>query len=254
MLALKMVLGVWLMPLPVSLILVCCGALLRARGRRLSGATLIVCGGVLVLAASTGPVADSMLRPLETHYLAVLDASTLRPVPAYVAVLGSGYRPRDSVPVTAALDAIGVVRLAEGIRLLRQLPGAHLVLSGGPVGGGPPVAQGYARAAVALGVAPDSLILMDAPRDTAAEIGALRRRVGDAPVLLVSSAAHMPRAMAYARLAGLRAVPAPTGNLSDPDPPPARFRIPAPSGVSLRKTETALHEYLGLLALRFGTQ
>jgi uncharacterized SAM-binding protein YcdF (DUF218 family) len=251
MLALKVMLGVWLMPLPVSLILVCCGLLLRVRGRRRSGNGLILIGGVLVLAAGTGPIADALLRPLETHYRAVLDASALRPPPAYVAVLGSGYRPRDVLPVTAALDASGVVRLAEGMRLLRQLPGAQLVLSGGPVGGGPPVARGYARAAVALGVAPESLIIIDSPRDTAAEIDALRRRVGDAPVLLVTSAAHMPRAMAYAGLAGLQAVPAPTGNLSDPDPP-TRWGIPAPSGTSLRKTETALHEYLGLLALRLG--
>ena len=251
MLTLKMVLGVWLMPLPVSLILVCCGLLLQARGRRRWGNGLIVVGGVLVLAAATGPIADALLRPLEARYRAVLDASTLRPPPAYVAVLGSGYRPREVLPVTAALDASGVVRLAEGIRLLRQLPGARLVLSGGPVGGDPPVARGYARAAVALGVAPESFIVIDSPRDTAAEIDAIRARVGDAPVLLVTSAAHMPRAMAYAGLAGLHAVPAPTGNLSDADSP-TRLGIPAPSGTALRKTETALHEYLGLLALRLG--
>ena len=73
-------------------------------------------------------------------------------VPAYVVVLGSGYHPRAGLPVTAALDATGVVRLTEGVRLLRQLPDARLVVSGGSVRGWPPIARGYALGAAALGV------------------------------------------------------------------------------------------------------
>lgn len=251
MLALKMALGAWMMPLPFSLTLICCGLLLRAWGRRHSGTGLIAAGAVLVLASATGPIADAVLLPLESHYHAIADAAILRPPPRYVAVLGSGYRPRAGLPVTAELDAIGIVRLAEGIRLLRQLPGARLVLSGGVLGREPPVAWGYARAAAALGVPAESVIVIDTARDTSEEISAIRGRVGDAPLLLVTSAAHMPRAMAYGVRAGLRAVAAPTGNLSDPDPH-RRGWIPTPSGTALRKTETALHEYLGLLELQLG--
>jgi uncharacterized SAM-binding protein YcdF (DUF218 family) len=253
MLALKTALGAWLMPLPFCLTLICCGLLLRLAGRRRFGAALLAVGAIVVLAAATRPIADALLRPLEMRYSAVADAGTLRPTPRYVVVLGSGYLPREGWPVTAQLDDTGLVRLAEGIRLLRQLQGAQLVVSGGPESGEPAVAQGYARAAQALGVAPQSIILVDTPRDTAEEVTAIHQRVGDAPVLLVSSAAHMPRAMAYARRAGLRAVAAPTGNLVDPKPHPGAW-IPRPSGAALRKTETALHEYLGLLALEFEAQ
>ena len=251
MLALKMALGAGLMPLPLSLTVICCGLLLRVWGRRRFGAGLIAGGAVLVLAAATGPVADALLRPLETRYHAIADAAALRPAPRFVVVLGSGYRPRAGLPITAEVDAIGMVRLAEGIRLLRQLPGAQLVLSGGPVGGEPPVAQGYARAAAALGVSAEAVIVIDTPRDTVEEIRAIRARAGDAPVLLVTSAAHMSRALAYAARAGVRAVAAPTGNLADPESR-AHTWIPVPSGTALRRTETALHEYLGLLALELG--
>lgn len=251
MLALKLALDAWLMPLPLCLILVCGGWLLRARGRKRLGAGLIAAGALMVMAAASGPVADALLRPLETRYRAIADASALHPMPHYVCVLGSGYRPRPGLPVTAELDAVGIVRLAEGIRLLRQLPGAHLVVSGGSLHGEPPVAEGYARAAAALGVAPESVITIDTPRDTAEEIEAIRARVGDEPVLLVTSAAHMTRAMAYSSKAALRAVPAPTANLSDPDPPVVAW-VPVPSGSALRKTEAALHEYLGLLAFELG--
>jgi uncharacterized SAM-binding protein YcdF (DUF218 family) len=251
MLALKMALGAWLMPLPLSLTLACGGLLLRMRGRRRTGTGLLAAGVMVLLAAAIGPIADALLLPLETRYHAIVDAAALNPAPRYVAVLGSGYRPRPGLPVTAELDAVGMVRLAEGIRLWRQLPGAHLILSGGVLHGEPPVAQGYARAAAALGVPAESIIVIDTPRYTAEEIEAIRARVGDQPVLLVTSAAHMVRAMAYSAKAGLRAVPAPTGNLSDPDPH-VRAWIPTPSGSALRKTETALHEYLGLLAFKLG--
>src|SRR5205807_3188949 len=49
----------------------------------------------------------------------------------------------DGLPITAALDALAVVRLAEGLRLYRQIPGCVLILilSGGAVRGHPPSAQ-----------------------------------------------------------------------------------------------------------------
>jgi uncharacterized SAM-binding protein YcdF (DUF218 family) len=166
-------------------------------------------------------------------------------------VLGSGYHPRNALPVTAALDSVGIVRLTEGLRLLRQLPGAQLILSGGPVRGEPPIARGYALAADALGVPAASMILIDEPPDTGAEIRAIHARVGDAPVLLVTSAAHMPRAMALCRREGLHAIAAPTGNLAAPSGR-GGFWLPLPSGASLIKSETAFHEYLGLLALTLG--
>lgn len=250
---LKLALGIWLMPLPISLILVCTGLLLKLTGRRRVAGALIGGGIIVTLAATVGPIANGLLRPLETRYSAVLDASALSSAPRYVAVLGSGYSPREALPVTAALDGIGVVRLAEGIRLFRQLPGARLILSGGPVRDQPPVARGYALAAAALGVPAAAVILSDSAGNTGEEIRALRAQVGDATVLLVTSAAHMPRAMALSSREGLHAIAAPTGNLTRAGGP-GEFWLALPSGTSLRKSETALHEYEGLLALELGIE
>lgn len=245
--ALKLAADSWLLPLPVGLILICLGLLLRMRTHRGAAHVLMGLGVTVAVAATLAPVANMLLRPLEARYPAVLDASALQPAPQYVAVLGSGYFPRVGLPVTAALDAVGVVRLAEGIRLLRQLPSARLILSGGPRRDEPSIARGYALAATALGVSEDSVILLDTARDTGEEIRALHTRIGDAPVLLVTSAAHMPRAMAFARREGLHAMAAPTGNLAI-----LSTWSPLPSGSSLRKSEAALHEYEGLLALEVG--
>jgi len=249
--ALKLALGAWLLPLPVGLILICLGLLLRVSARRRLGHALLAAGVTLAVAATLGPIADTLLQPLEARYPAVLDASVLRPAPQYVAVLGSGYRPRAGLPVTAALDAVGVVRLTEGVRLLRQLPGARLIVSGGPMHNEPPIARGYALAAVALGVPAAAVIFSDTPLSTGEEIRALRAQVGDAAVLLVTSAAHMPRAMTLSRREGLHAIAAPTGNLTRAGGPGDSWLV-LPSGTSLRKSETALHEYEGLLALELG--
>jgi uncharacterized SAM-binding protein YcdF (DUF218 family) len=244
-------LGALLMPLPIASFLAIVGLVARRLGRPRAARVTLLAALALGLGATLGPVANALLKPLETRYRAVVDASRLGSQPRYIAVLGSGYAPRDGLPVTAALDQIGVVRLAEGLRLYRQLPGSVLILSGGPVGPYPPSARGYLLAATALGVPSSSVVVVDAPRNTTAEIRMLHDRIGDAAVLLVTSAAHMPRVMALCARSGLHAVPAPTGQLAGSGSL-LNGGTWLPSGTHLRMTEIALHEYLGLLALWLG--
>jgi uncharacterized SAM-binding protein YcdF (DUF218 family) len=249
--ALKLILSVLLMPLPLALLLAGTGVLIKRTGHRRAGSIAIASACILGIGSTLGPVANALLYPLESRYPAILAAANLPKTPTYIVVLGSGYAPRDGLPVTAALDAVGVVRLAEGVRLFRQLPGATLVLSGGAVGGHPPSALGYEAVALALGVSKQSLLLIDTPVDTSTEIRALHDHIGNATALIVTSAAHMPRAMAYCARVGMHAIAAPTGQLAE--------RVSLldatgwlPSGAHLRMTESALHEYFGLLALSVG--
>lgn len=252
MFELKSFADVWLLPLPVAFIALMAGWLLRRNGRGRAGGALGGTAIALVFLPAFGPVADLLVRPLEKRYAAVVETSTLPHVPQYVAVLASGYRPRASLPVTAALDPTGVVRLSEGIRLWRQLPsGGRLILSGGPQRQEPPIARGYALAAASLGVPETAIVTLEEPVDTGEEVRAIHARVGSAPVLVVSSAVHMPRVMALAAREGLHAIAAPTDYLGDPDSHGLRLGSP-PSGTALRKSEAALHEYLGLLALGLG--
>ncbi len=196
-------------------------------------------------------MARALLEPLESQYPAVLNAGALAPPPRFVVVLGAGAQEQAGWPITAELTPTSLVRLAEGLRLLRQLGDARLIVSGGSAHGQLATARGYAQAAEALGVAATRLIINDTPLDTRAEIRNIRAEVADAPVLLVTSAAHMPRAMAYCRKYGVRAIAAPTGYLAQPA---ARWDLLAflPTSSALQKSETALHEYLGLLSLRWG--
>lgn len=251
MFTLKQVVGLLVMPLTCAVTLAILGLLCRVMNARRASRILLIAAVSVAFAAAFGPIGDLLLQPLERRYAAVLDASKLPSSPRYVAVLGGGYQPQDDLPVTAALNPVALVRLIEGVRLWRQLPGAKLIVSGGPGANTPPSARGYAIAALSLGVPPDSIVVVDTPLDTGTEIRELRKVLRGECLILVTSASHMPRAMAHSERLQLQAIPAPTGQLASSFGSWGLMSL-LPSGLALRKTETALHEYVGLLALGVG--
>lgn len=58
-------------------------------------------------------------------------------------------------------------------------------------------AEAGARVAESLGVPRSDIIVLDRPKDTEEEALAVKRAIGDAPFLLVTSASHLPRAMIF---------------------------------------------------------
>ena len=65
----------------------------------------------------------------------------------------------------------------------------------------------------------------------------------DTPFILITSHYHMPRAMALFNKEGLYPTAAPTNELRKGY---SKF-LSIPNGDDLKQTETALHEYIGLL-------
>jgi len=170
-----------------------------------------------------------------------------------VVVLGGGWWPDAGWPISSQLGESSAIRLFEGVRLLRALPGdARLVVSGASrLGDVEPVAIGYAQAARELGVPAERILLLDTPVDTAREAYAVRAALGTGSrFLLVTSAVHMSRAVQHFRHVGLDPIPAPTQRLSGRSNWD-RVKDWLPSAGELDKTERALHEYLGLVALRW---
>src|SRR5205807_616049 len=66
-----------------------------------------------------------------------------------------------------------------------------------------------ARAARSLGLEENRIVLIEQVRDTEDESLAVRGRIGDAPFGLITSAWHMPRAMALFHAAGLHPLACP---------------------------------------------
>lgn len=220
-------------------------AWLTARLGWLKARTWLVAGAVAIAyLVSIVPVGDALLSPLEGEYAPLRDDAF--PRVGYVVVLGSGYAPHSGIPLTAALDQDGLVRVVEAVRLVRKLGMAKLIVSGGAPPGYPRPADGYEQLAREFGVPDASMMVLSKGLNTAQEAHAVAAQLGTAPFFLVTSAAHMPRAMWQMKRAGARPIPAPTGQLTGR---PRDWSSWLPSSAGLGRTERALHEYLGLAAL-----
>lgn len=243
--ALKKLIGGWLMPLPLSLLLLTgsciCLWLHRERiGRWLAAAALTL----LVLCSCTA-VPDLLLLPLEERYPkwdGQPDAVEM------VVVMGAAQADAPRLPLTNRPNSAAIYRLLEGIAIYRANPGSKLVLSGG----GPAQSHAVLMAQVAtrIGVPDDAIVLQTESRDTEAEVRLLAPIVAGRRFALVTSAAHMPRAMAVFGAAGLQPLPAPTHYLTRDNPHPHWRDLFFPNVQGLAHAEFAAHEYLGLLWLK----
>jgi uncharacterized SAM-binding protein YcdF (DUF218 family) len=248
MFLIKKLVAILAMPLAMTLLLLLLAALLALTGRRRFARGLAAGAVALLLLASWAPVADALLGPLEGRHQPLLDARSL-PGVSHVVVLGSSYHAMPALPITSQLGDSAVIRLVEGVRLWRQVPQARLVLTGGNIFHREPVARGYARLAVALGVDALSMDVLEMPIDTAAEAYAVRDLAGaDGRIVLVTSASHMDRARRHFERAGLAVVPAPTRHKSLSEDR-SRFGYWVPDASHLRKTERAVYEYLGRVSM-----
>jgi uncharacterized SAM-binding protein YcdF (DUF218 family) len=227
------------------------------RLRRL-GRGLVAVGLVVAWALGTTPVADALIRPFESRYAPVLDPRALAEGDAvlWVVVLGGGHTSDLRYPASAQLGSESLFRLVEGIRLYRALPDARLHLSGW--GGADPRsnAQVMAEAAVAMGVPRDHIVEAPTPRDTAEEAAVFAafleaRGEEGRPFLLVTSAAHLPRAMGYFEAEGLRPIPAPAQAYALERERAGYLRF-LPSSRNYLKVERAMYEAAGAVAAWVG--
>ena len=203
---------------------------------------------------SNHAVAGLLARSLESKYAAIPDFHradevpyALRPCVAIV-VLGGGHADAPSLSRVNQLSSSSLSRIAEAVRLARWLPHAKLIVSGHHTAE-LSHAQVLGEAAVSLGVDPTRIVRMDEPRDTEDEISELSRRVGSAPVALVTSAWHMPRAMEFCHHYKVNAIPCPADFLEKPEPG-ARNGSTVWELESLERSTKAIHERLGLLWLK----
>jgi uncharacterized SAM-binding protein YcdF (DUF218 family) len=247
---LKHFLGALVTPLAMACILAAAAAVCLVCRRRRGATWLLLSAVATVYLGGLADVGETLLAPLESQYPPLRADASLQGVGSIV-VLGSGYMPRDSIPVTAALDEDGLARIVEGLRLARRLPAVRLIVSGGAAPGYTPGALGYAALARDFGIADASLVVLQSPRDTASEARDVAALLNGAPFVLVTSAYHMPRAVRLMQRVGQHPMPAPTGQRVGAYSGRGLHRW-LPTSAGMRDTELALHEYLGLAALAIG--
>ncbi|MGM0645253.1 MAG: ElyC/SanA/YdcF family protein [Thermodesulfobacteriota bacterium] len=234
-----------LFPLPLAMELLLVGVVLLFFVRRWQriGRWLVAAGGAVLLISTTPLVPQWAMRHLEGHSPKIDMQEARVAEPQWVVVLGGGHASDPRLPLSAQVGTSTLYRLTEGIRVVRQLPEATLLLSG--YAGKDPVSNARIKAqlARALGYS-GKIVLQERPRDTAEEAQQVAERVGQEPVVLVTSASHMRRAMALFRKQGVRPMPAPTGHLA-----PNEALQPwdwFPNALDAYRMQRAVYEYLGL--------
>ena len=229
--------------LAVSLVIVALLLRLLRRWRRAQRG-LVIAAAALVLVFGFGPVANLLLYPLETAHAR---PSRLPSSPGAVIMLGGFTRdPRDSpnfYELTESAD-----RFVEGVRLAHSFPGALLLITGGSSG---VIDRWYKEGDVLGSLAlemglPVSRVRVDSESRNTHENAVYTKRLlasVKGPRILITSAAHMPRAVACFEKVGLKVIPWPVDYRRTGSGPGSW--IPKPS--SLMRATAALHEYVGWL-------
>jgi uncharacterized SAM-binding protein YcdF (DUF218 family) len=239
----------WAIAVPGNLLplLMGLGTLRLAASRRRRGFRLVAVPLLLLLAIAVLPVGEWLAMPLEARFPAPL-------LPARVdgiIVLGGAVEPAISrahgqVALNGAAE-----RLVEALRLARRYPDAKLLLTGGEASilpRGDSEADSMGAFFVEQGIAPARLVLEDRSRDTfenATYSRALVAPLADETWLLVTSAAHMPRAVGCFRRLGWPVVPYPVDYRSEANPRPGFFL-----SEHLAQVDAVAKEWVGLVAYR----
>lgn len=240
--ALKKIIGGLLLPLPLLIVVMAIALLLLWFSRWQKTGKIILSLAFLGLALlSLQPVADSLLAPTENRYPTWQNRQKVD----YIVVLGGGYTWNPAWAPGSNMIGNSLPRLAEGIRLWRENPGAKMIFTGAAAQNNPvSSAEVTSRVAQSLGVPLSEIITLDKPRDTRQEAAEVAKIVRSQPFLLVTSASHLPRAMIFFQQQGLKPLPAPANQLAINSPLNFWERA-IPSPVWLGHSERAIYEWLG---------
>ena len=198
---------------------------------------LIVTSLVLLAVAGLSPLGNALILPLEERFP---PWNPSHGAPDGIVVLGGGILSSERITATA--------------ELARRYPNARIIFSGGSsslIYDEGPEAPFAVRQLEALGVAHDRIAAEDRSRNTLENAAYSLRLAHPKPGerwLLVTSAYHMPRAMAAFRAVGFVV-----------EAYPVDWRTRGPEDLTrpfgslaegLRRTDTAVREWVGLLVYR----
>jgi len=239
----KKIVAPLLYPLPLCFLILVIGvALLWFTRRQRTGKVLVTVSLGMMAVFGYGVVSYPLLSSLEqTHPLPAPEALAKA---KWVVVL-SGDTLRDpALPLTARLGSATLARVVEGIRLHQQIPGSRLVLSGAATGAESDT-EVMTSLATTLSVPARNIVVDGRSPDTESQAVNVAAIVKDEPCLLVTSAYHMPRAMALFSKAGVNAIAAPAQFITDPRRPilPTDFY---PASFAFVTMQIATNEYLGI--------
>jgi uncharacterized SAM-binding protein YcdF (DUF218 family) len=249
---LSKLLPVFVYPLGLSILLCAVALAFSARGHLRVGRVLVLLALIVLWLASAPVVSNWLYSRLEARFPPT--PTDQSPSADVAIVLGGSIKqslpPRVSSDMSDAAD-----RVLHAARLFREGRVKHILVSGGNL---PWETTNVSEALlvadllVEFGVPSTAIVMETDSRNTyenAVNSAGIMTSHGWRSVLLVTSAAHMPRALAVFRRAGVEAIPSATD---------VRVNYPfydsvldfLPDAEALARTTEALKEYIGLFVYR----
>ncbi len=254
---LSKLLPLFIYPLGLSCILLLVALLLSYQRSRWAFIPVLLALIILSIAGNVR-VSDRLVKSLEWQYLPV----TKMPQAEAIVVLGGATRNVSFPRVIPDLSDRGD-RLLYGAKLYKDGLAPLIILSGGRIqwyGGGDSEAKDMAEILELMGIPRSASVLEPKSLNTyqnAAYTKEILQEKGINKILLVTSAMHMPRALAIFKKQGINAIPAPTDflvskqELSEPN-----YNIESqllsliPDTGNLDRTTQAIKEYIGTFIYR----
>jgi uncharacterized SAM-binding protein YcdF (DUF218 family) len=240
----------WFIASPLHFLLIALGVGLlfprRAFGRPLALAATI---GLALITFS--PLGALLLRPLEDRFPV---QSPIMTPPKGIIVLGGALNEQNAIARGQTSFNEAAERMTTAAALARLYPQALLVFTGGSnslVDDSVKEAEAAHRFFRELGVPESQMIFEDQSRNTYENAVFTQNMVHpqkDEKWLLVTSAFHMPRSMGIFRALGMTPLAFPVDFRTDGDA--QDFRPPVDGTLAIRNVETALREWVGLVAYR----
>jgi len=186
--------------------------------------------------ASTVPVASLLLAPLEGHQV----RGPADPKNGRIVILAGGIRGNQSPAASDKMTEPSLFRLMVGIELYKKSgEEATMIITGRRR-----VVEEMACVAERLGVDKEDIVLEGNSRNTYEHARELLPMLHQNRFYLVTSAGHMPRAMATFKKLGMHPVPWPGHYLSEKS---FELRHFLPAGSELAKSDNAVYEYLAIV-------
>jgi uncharacterized SAM-binding protein YcdF (DUF218 family) len=249
--ALSKIVGFFALPSNLIATLFALGVVLQLAGRRRGAVALTTLSVGLLLVVGYSPLSNVLLLTLSERFPAWQSGGA---DPDGIIVLGGAIDSESTIARGEIELDSSAERIFAMLQLARRFPRARIVFSGGSsslVGTGAAEAPIAGRLLESFGIAPDRITLESRSRTTDENAAFTRDLVAPQPGqrwLLVTSAFHMPRAMAVFRAAGFDVEAYPVDWRS-------RGWIDAASpfdslSEGLARADLVAHEWVGLLIYR----
>ncbi|MBE9046053.1 YdcF family protein [Pleurocapsales cyanobacterium LEGE 10410] len=213
---------------------------------------------VILITAGNAKVANQLIASLEQQYL----PQENMPQAEAIVILGGATRNQESPRIIPDMNDRGD-RLLYGAKLYKDGLAPQIILTGGRIqwyGGDSSEAESMAKILELMGIPREAMILESRSLNTyenAVFTKEILERKNIKQILLVTSAAHMPRSLAIFKKQGINAIAAPADFIvSDRNLTASQSSTEGiilsliPKAESLDHTTQALKEYIGIFVYR----